>query len=93
MAINIDATAQAITGLIDQKVDVLIVQNMTSRPSRSVPEGAAGRHLCREGMQSVVQTDLAMPALTGRVGKMAAAPPKCGVGTGKSGKVASCKAR
>jgi ribose transport system substrate-binding protein len=89
---NIDATAQAITGLIDQKVDVLIVQNTDVQAFAKLYKKAqqAGIYVVQMGMQSVVQTDgYAGPDWSSLGEKMAAAAvAKCGAGTGKSGKVA-----
>jgi ribose transport system substrate-binding protein len=89
---NIDATAQAITGLIDQKVDVLIVQNTDVQAFAKLYRKAqqAGIYVVQMGMQSVVQTDgYAGPDWSSLGEKMAGAVvAKCGAGTGKSGKVA-----
>lgn len=89
---NIDATAQAITGLIDEGVDVMIVQNTDvqafARLYRRAQE--AGIYVIQVGMQSIVQTDCyAGPDWTSLGEKMGtAAVAQCGEGTGKSGKIA-----
>ncbi len=89
---NIDATAQAITNLIDQKVDVLIVQNTDVQAFAKLYRKAqqSGIYVVQVGMQSVVETDgYAGPDWTSLGEKMAAAAiAKCGAGSGKSGKVA-----
>jgi ribose transport system substrate-binding protein len=89
---NIDATAQAITSLIDQKVDVLIVQNTDVQAFAKLYRKAqsAGVYVVQMGMQSVVQTDgYAGPDWSSLGEKMAAAAiNRCGAGSGKSGKVA-----
>jgi ABC-type sugar transport system substrate-binding protein len=89
---DIDATSQAITSLIDQKVDVMIVQNTDVQAFAKLYRKAqqAGIYVVQIGMQSVVQTDgYAGPDWTSLGEKMAAAAvAKCGAGTGKSGKVA-----
>lgn len=89
---NIESTAQSITALIDQKVDVLVVQNTDVQAFAKLYRKAqeAGIYVVQVGMQSVVQTDgYAGPDWTLLGEKMAAAViAKCGAGTGKSGKVA-----
>lgn len=89
---NLEATAQSITTLIDQKVDVLVVQNTDVQAFAKLyrKAQAAGIYVVQVGMQSVVQTDgYAGPDWTSLGEKMAtAAIAKCGAGTGKSGKVA-----
>jgi ribose transport system substrate-binding protein len=89
---DIDATSQAITNLIDQKVDVLIVQNTDVQAFAKLYRKAqqAGIYVVQIGMQSVVQTDgYAGPDWTSLGEKMAAAAiAKCGAAAGKSGKVA-----
>jgi ABC-type sugar transport system substrate-binding protein len=89
---NTDATAQAITNLIDQKVDVMIVQNTDVQAFAKLYKKAqaAGIYVIQVGMQSVVQTDsYAGPDWTLLGEKMAAAAIKaCGKDSGKSGKVA-----
>jgi ABC-type sugar transport system substrate-binding protein len=89
---NIDATAQAITTLIDQKVDVMIVQNTDVQAFAKLYKKAqaAGIYVIQVGMQSVVQTDgYSGPDWSSLGEKMAAAAIKqCGNGSGRSGKVA-----
>ena len=89
---NIDATAQAITNLIDQKVDVMIVQNTDVQAFAKLYKKArkAGVYVVQIGMQSVVQTDgFVGPDWTEMGERMAAAAiQQCGAGTGKSGKIA-----
>jgi ABC-type sugar transport system substrate-binding protein len=89
---DIDATSQAITDLIDQKVDVMIVQNTDVQAFAKLYRKAqqAGIYVVQMGMQSVVQTDgYAGPDWSSLGEKMAAAAiGKCGAGSGKSGKVA-----
>jgi len=89
---NIDATAQALTTLIDEKVDVLIVQNTDVQAFAKLyrKAQAAGIYVIQVGMQSVVQTDgFVGPDWSSLGEKMAAAAiAKCGAGSGKSGKVA-----
>lgn len=89
---SVDATAQAITSLIDEKVDVLIVQNTDVQAFAKLYKRAqkAGIYVIQVGMQSVVQTDAFVgPDWTAMGEKMATvAINQCGDGSGKSGKVA-----
>ena len=89
---SIDATAQAITNLIDQEVDVLIVQNTDVQAFAKLYKKArkAGVYVVQIGMQSVVQTDgFVGPDWTDMGNRMAAAAiEQCGAGSGKSGKIA-----
>ena len=89
---SIDATAQAITNLIDQGVDVMVVQNTDVQAFAKLYKKArkAGVYVVQIGMQSVVQTDgFVGPDWTRMGEKMAdAAIAQCGEGSGKSGKIA-----
>lgn len=89
---SIDATAQAITNLIDQGVDVMVVQNTDVQAFAKLYKRArkAGVYVVQVGMQSVVQTDgFVGPDWTDMGNRMAAAAiDQCGAGSGTSGKIA-----
>jgi ribose transport system substrate-binding protein len=89
---DIDKTAQAMTNLIDQGVNVLVVQNNDYQAYVRLYKQAqaAGVYVVQIGMQSALQTDAyAGPdwtTLGEMMGKTAIA--KCGAKAGKSGKIA-----
>lgn len=89
---NVDASAQAITNLIDEGVDVIIVQNNDVQAFARLFKLAQskGIYVIQLGMASVVQTEgFIGPDWTELGERMAsAAVSACGKDSGKSGKIA-----